>query len=139
MQWEQQFWPQPMVAHVSIGLANMPISYDMQHGPYYWSPTTSAKPTILLLQEIQYAGQVPVETGREFAQEALDTAADLRHDLAVLGLTSTLKTGMKTSTKTLYVPNPKVGYWSKPETKKPKMEEHHMEDGEDADEEERFS
>lgn len=45
---------------------------------------------------------------------------------------------MKTSTKTLYVPNPKVGYWSKPETKKPKMEEHHMEDGEDADEEERF-
>ena len=104
-----------------------------------WSPTTSAKPTILLLQEIHYAGQVPVETGREFAQEALDTAADLRHDLAVLGLTSTLKTGMKTSTKTLYVPNPKVGYWSKPETKKPKMEENHMENGEDADEEERFS
>ena len=33
-QWEQQFWPQPMVAHVSIGLAKMPISYDMQHGPY---------------------------------------------------------------------------------------------------------
>ena len=46
---------------------------------------------------------------------------------------------MKTSTKTLYAPNPKVGYWSKPETKKPKMEENHMQDGEDADEEERFS
>lgn len=87
-----------------------------------WSPATSAKTTTLLLQEIHYAGQVPPETGREFAQEALDSAADFRHDLAVLGLTPIANPGVRGPTKTLYVPNPRVGYWRKPEpTQKPRQ------------------
>lgn len=93
-----------------------------------WSPPTSARTTTLLLQEIHYAGQVPPETGREFAQEALDSAADFRHDLAVLGLTPIANPGVRGSTKnfkTLYVPNPRVGYWQKPQpvTQKPTFRE----------------
>ena len=80
-----------------------------------WSPATSAKTTTLLLQEIHYASHVPAETGRDFAQEALDSSADFRHDLAVLGLTRIANPGVRGSTKTLYVPNPRVGYWRKPE------------------------
>eukprot|EP00435_Cladocopium_sp_Y103_P059818 s1127_g21.t1 len=98
-----------------------------------WSPATSAKTTTLLLQEIHYAGQVPAETGREFAQEALDSAADFRHDLAVLGLTPIANPGVRGPTKTLYVPNPRVGYWRKPEpvTQKPRQLPDQMEEEEE--------
>ena len=100
-----------------------------------WSPATSAKTTTLLLQEIHYAGQVPPETGREFAQEALDSAADFRHDLAVLGLTPIANPGVRGPTKTLYVPNPRVGYWRKPEpTQKPRQLPDQMEEEEEWEE-----
>ena len=101
-----------------------------------WSPATSAKTTTLLLQEIHYAGQVPPETGREFAQEALDSAADFRHDLAVLGLTPIANPGVRGSTKTLYVPNPRVGYWRKPEpvTQNPRQLPDQMEEEEEWEE-----
>lgn len=124
MHWERPFWLQQMVGHASIGREkNTDKLRDAARSLLRdWSPATSAKTTTLLLQEIHYAGQVPPETGREFAQEALDSAADFRHDLAVLGLTPIANPGVRGPTKTCYVPNPRVGYWRKPEpTQKPRQ------------------
>ena len=85
-----------------------------------WVPQSSAKSVARLLQEIQTAPAVSPEVGRDFAQEALEKASDLRHDLAALGLSS--NPGVSTSAKLLY--SRKVGYWQKPTVAKvPEVEE----------------
>lgn len=75
-----------------------------------WVPQSSAKSVARLLQEIRTGPLVSADVGRDFAQGALEKAADLRHDLAALGLSS--NPGVSTSAKSLYTR--KVGYWQKP-------------------------
>ncbi|CAK9099931.1 unnamed protein product [Durusdinium trenchii] len=81
-----------------------------------WSPATTAKSVAMLLEEIYTPGRVSVGLGREFAQEALDKAADFRHDLAALGL-SMPNPGVSLSKKSSYIPSRGIGYWQKPEPK----------------------
>ncbi|CAE7267441.1 Chfr [Symbiodinium sp. CCMP2592] len=102
-----------------------------------WSPATTAQAATALLSEIHAPGRPSIEAGREFAQDSIDAAAQLRHDLSALGLEAPMP-GVQLVSNASNLPKRRVGYWQ-PRAPSPKRKEHEEaeeSDGEFDDEEE---
>ncbi|CAE7726867.1 NRT2.5, partial [Symbiodinium sp. CCMP2456] len=95
-----------------------------------WSPATTAQAATALLREIHAPGRPSAEAGREFAQDSIDEAAQLRHDLSALGLEAPMP-GVQLVSNASHLPNRRVGYWQ-PRAPSPERREH--EEAEESDE-----
>eukprot|EP00930_Biecheleria_cincta_P000877 TRINITY_DN10206_c0_g1_i1.p1 TRINITY_DN10206_c0_g1~~TRINITY_DN10206_c0_g1_i1.p1 ORF type:complete len:1610 (+),score=418.38 TRINITY_DN10206_c0_g1_i1:716-4831(+) len=81
-----------------------------------WFPSTTAKSVSALLREIHAPGRpqhLDEGPGRAWVQEAMDAAADFRHDLAALGCASVSGLGLM-SDQGRTMPNLRTGYWRQP-------------------------